>query len=169
MTSCQPKHRILALDSSNRRSSIVGGHYIRAAVTNARSNERQHVNDERQRANTSRPCACVIGRSIRGFFRRSAFVGLFPFRFGPIHRSPSCSVSLSSPFPLALIVIFVPLPLSTNMPPSSPEWEKALRGELYHAFVPELVAARDRCKQACDTFNKSDDVSRRRMVQLWRE
>jgi hypothetical protein len=55
------------------------------------------------------------------------------------------------------------------MPPSSPEWDKALRGELYHAFVPELVAARDRCKQACDVFNKSDDVSRRRMVQLWRE
>jgi Maltose acetyltransferase len=55
------------------------------------------------------------------------------------------------------------------MPPSSPEWNKALRGELYHAFVPELVAARDRCKQACDFFNKSDDMSRRRMVQLWRE
>ena len=55
------------------------------------------------------------------------------------------------------------------MPPSSPEWDKALRGELYHAFVPELVAARDRCKRACDVFNKPDDVSRRRMVHLWRE
>lgn len=55
------------------------------------------------------------------------------------------------------------------MPPSSPEWDKALRGELYHAFVPELIAARDRCKRVCDVFNKSDDVSRRRMVQLWRE
>ncbi|KIW49126.1 hypothetical protein, variant [Exophiala xenobiotica] len=48
------------------------------------------------------------------------------------------------------------------------EWERAQRGELYHAFIPELIAARDRCKQACDRLNTSSDLSRRRMIELWR-
>lgn len=55
------------------------------------------------------------------------------------------------------------------MPPLSEEWDKALRGELYHAFVPELVAARARCSQACQRLNSSEDASRRVMVGLWRE
>ncbi|KIY00477.1 uncharacterized protein Z520_04162 [Fonsecaea multimorphosa CBS 102226] len=50
-----------------------------------------------------------------------------------------------------------------------PEWQKAQRGELYHAFVPELIAARDRCKQACDKFNSSQSTTRRRVIELWRE
>jgi len=48
------------------------------------------------------------------------------------------------------------------------EWQKAQRGELYHAFVPELVAARDRCAAACNTFNDNRDQSRRAVVELWR-
>ncbi|OJJ85037.1 uncharacterized protein ASPGLDRAFT_65834 [Aspergillus glaucus CBS 516.65] len=35
----------------------------------------------------------------------------------------------------------------------STEKEKMLRGELYHAFIPDLIAARFRCKQACNRFN----------------
>lgn len=55
------------------------------------------------------------------------------------------------------------------MPPSSQEWEKAQRGELYHAFVPELVAYRDRCTQACHRFNNAGEVPRRQLIELWRE
>lgn len=51
----------------------------------------------------------------------------------------------------------------------STEKEKMLRGELNHAFVPELVTARSRCKQACNRFNNAEDVSRRRQVELWKE
>ncbi len=47
--------------------------------------------------------------------------------------------------------------------------EKMLRGELFLAFTPELVAARARCKHACSQFNNAADVSRRRQVELWRE
>ncbi|KIW78770.1 hypothetical protein Z517_08609 [Fonsecaea pedrosoi CBS 271.37] len=50
-----------------------------------------------------------------------------------------------------------------------PEWQKAQRGELYHAFVPELIAARDRCKQACDKLNSSESTTRRRIIEMWRE
>ncbi|KAL9098562.1 MAG: hypothetical protein Q9163_005807 [Psora crenata] len=46
---------------------------------------------------------------------------------------------------------------------------RSLRGELYHAFARDLVAARRRCKLACDRFNNAGDVSRRRQVELWRE
>lgn len=38
----------------------------------------------------------------------------------------------------------------------STEKEKMLRGELYHAFVPDLIAARSRCKQACNRFGPED-------------
>lgn len=49
------------------------------------------------------------------------------------------------------------------------ETEKMLRGELFRAFTPDLVAARARCKYACNRFNKTDEVPRRRLVELWRE
>lgn len=49
------------------------------------------------------------------------------------------------------------------------EREKMLRGELYHAFTPDLIAARARCSQACRRFNNAGDVSRRRMVELWKD
>lgn len=49
------------------------------------------------------------------------------------------------------------------------EKEKMLRGELYRAFTPELIAARTRCKHACNRFNNAEEVPRRRLVELWRE
>jgi hypothetical protein len=47
--------------------------------------------------------------------------------------------------------------------------QKMLRGELYHAFTPELVAERNRCSHACHRFNSAGEVPRRRLVELWRE
>lgn len=59
--------------------------------------------------------------------------------------------------------------MSNPHPPNS-EMAKALRGELYHAFVPEMVAARKRCKAACNRLNNAGDgVSRRELVEMWRE
>jgi hypothetical protein len=47
--------------------------------------------------------------------------------------------------------------------------QKMLRGELYHAFVPELEADRARCRHACARYNAAGDVSRRRLTELFRE
>ncbi|KAF9737754.1 hypothetical protein PMIN06_012412 [Paraphaeosphaeria minitans] len=47
--------------------------------------------------------------------------------------------------------------------------QKMLRGELYHAFVPELVADRARCGHACTRYNNAGDVSRRRLTELFRD
>jgi hypothetical protein len=47
--------------------------------------------------------------------------------------------------------------------------QKMLRGELYHAFVPELEADRARCGRACARYNNAGDVSRRRLTELFRE
>ncbi|KAF1809117.1 trimeric LpxA-like protein [Eremomyces bilateralis CBS 781.70] len=47
--------------------------------------------------------------------------------------------------------------------------QRMLRGELYHAFTPELVAARRRCAQACERYNNKGEVDRRKQVELWRE
>lgn len=50
------------------------------------------------------------------------------------------------------------------------EREKMMRGELFRAFTPDLVAARARCKYACNRFNNTtDELPRRRLVELWRE
>ncbi|GIJ88527.1 hypothetical protein Asppvi_007451 [Aspergillus pseudoviridinutans] len=49
------------------------------------------------------------------------------------------------------------------------EKEKMLRGELYYAFTPDLIAARTRCKRACVRFNNAGDVSRRRQIELWKD
>ncbi|EEP75965.1 nodulation protein L [Uncinocarpus reesii 1704] len=49
------------------------------------------------------------------------------------------------------------------------EKEKMLRGELYRAFTPDLIAGRARCKGACDRFNNAGQISRRRQVELWRD
>jgi hypothetical protein len=45
---------------------------------------------------------------------------------------------------------------------------RALRGELYYAFTPELVKARRRCAAACNRFNNADLTNRRTQVELWR-
>ncbi|KAF7115387.1 hypothetical protein CNMCM5793_002203 [Aspergillus hiratsukae] len=55
---------------------------------------------------------------------------------------------------------------STELPS---EKEKMLRGELYYAFTPDLIAARTRCKHACQRFNDAGDVSRRRQIELWKD
>jgi hypothetical protein len=47
--------------------------------------------------------------------------------------------------------------------------QRMLRGELYHAFTPELTAERARCRQACRRFNDAGDVPRRSLVELYRE
>lgn len=52
---------------------------------------------------------------------------------------------------------------------TSTEKEKMLRGELYHAFTPDLTAARERCKHACNRFNNAGEVPRRRLIELWKE
>ncbi|KAJ5094834.1 hypothetical protein N7456_010695 [Penicillium angulare] len=49
------------------------------------------------------------------------------------------------------------------------EREKMLRGELFRAFTPDLVAARARCKYACNRFNNTDEVTRRGLIKLWRD
>ncbi|KAK8159205.1 nodulation protein L [Phyllosticta citrichinensis] len=47
--------------------------------------------------------------------------------------------------------------------------KKMLRGELYHAFTPQLTALRTRCQHACKRYNNAGEVSRRKLVELIRE
>lgn len=56
----------------------------------------------------------------------------------------------------------VPVPLNENH-------RRMLAGELYTAFVPELIAIRSRCQQAVNRYNDTRDVSRRHRVKIWRE
>lgn len=46
---------------------------------------------------------------------------------------------------------------------------RSLRGELYYAFTPELVAGRRRCNHACSRYNNAGEITRRRQVELWNE
>lgn len=59
--------------------------------------------------------------------------------------------------------------MASNDPPVLSEKDKMLRGELYCAFTPDLIAARARCSRATRQFNNAGDVSRRRLVELWKE
>ncbi|KAJ5155195.1 acetyltransferase [Penicillium capsulatum] len=48
--------------------------------------------------------------------------------------------------------------------------QRMARGELYHAFTPELEAERARCKVALRAYNAAvGNASRRETVRLWRE
>jgi len=47
--------------------------------------------------------------------------------------------------------------------------QKMARGELYHAFTPELIRERERCTSACSHLNNAGDISRRKRVELWRD
>jgi len=47
------------------------------------------------------------------------------------------------------------------------EKAKMLRGELYHAFVPSLVAERARCSAACHAFNTASGLTRLERADLW--
>jgi hypothetical protein len=42
-------------------------------------------------------------------------------------------------------------------------------GELYFAFTPDLMKQRRRARDACTKFNEAGEVSRRRLVELWRK
>jgi hypothetical protein len=49
---------------------------------------------------------------------------------------------------------------------------RMLKGELYHAFTPELVARRKRCQQACHKLLQAytnEEASRRELAQLWKK
>lgn len=41
-------------------------------------------------------------------------------------------------------------------------------GQLYYAFTPDLIADRKRCRLACEAYNRAGDVSRRRLVELFK-
>ncbi|MCJ1354466.1 MAG: hypothetical protein MMC33_004455 [Icmadophila ericetorum] len=56
---------------------------------------------------------------------------------------------------------------SSHLKPTDPT--KIPEGVLYHAFIPELVRARERCQLAYHKFNAAGPVSRRRAVELWRD
>ena len=47
--------------------------------------------------------------------------------------------------------------------------KRMLDGKLYFAFDEQLVARRKKCKYACQMYNNAGDVSRRRLVELWRQ
>ncbi|CAI9626166.1 maltose o-acetyltransferas-like protein [Alternaria burnsii] len=47
--------------------------------------------------------------------------------------------------------------------------QRMARGELYHAFTPELTAERARSRQACTRYNNAVDVSRRKLTELFRD
>ncbi|KAL6704843.1 hypothetical protein ACN47E_007526 [Coniothyrium glycines] len=47
--------------------------------------------------------------------------------------------------------------------------QRMARGELYHAFTPELVAERARCKHACARYNNAGEVPRRKLTELFRD
>ncbi|KAH7344328.1 maltose O-acetyltransferase-like protein [Pyrenochaeta sp. MPI-SDFR-AT-0127] len=47
--------------------------------------------------------------------------------------------------------------------------QRMARGELYHAFTPELVAERARCKHACAQYNNAGEVPRRKLTELFRD
>lgn len=46
---------------------------------------------------------------------------------------------------------------------------RSLRGEMYYAFTPALVAERRRCQTALQRYNNSDALTRRKRAELWRE
>ncbi len=46
---------------------------------------------------------------------------------------------------------------------------RMLRGELFHGFSPDLVAARRRCGQAVGRLNRAGELSRRQVAEFWKE
>lgn len=61
-----------------------------------------------------------------------------------------------------MVVITAAMDLSENR-------RRMQRGELFHAFVPDLVAERTRAMHACARFNSAGDVPRRRLTELFHE
>ncbi|KAJ9631031.1 hypothetical protein H2203_001559 [Taxawa tesnikishii (nom. ined.)] len=52
--------------------------------------------------------------------------------------------------------------------PMSENKQRSLRGELHHAFTPELLAERRRCARARAAYNNAGEITRRKQVELWR-
>ncbi|TGO58826.1 hypothetical protein BOTNAR_0174g00170 [Botryotinia narcissicola] len=46
---------------------------------------------------------------------------------------------------------------------------KMMNGELYYAFVPNLIEKRNRCHWACKRFNNAADAPRRKLAEMWRD
>lgn len=96
-------------------------------------------------------------------------------------RTPQRGPAVDQPSPTSLVIICVTVPrkrlFSRNrkLPAMSIQVDevenrrKMARGELYHAFTPELTAARARCQAACKRYTNAGEVPRRRLVELWRE
>ncbi|KAH8651341.1 trimeric LpxA-like protein [Xylariales sp. PMI_506] len=58
------------------------------------------------------------------------------------------------------------------MVPTVDEEENMARmrqGDLYYAFTPQLIAMRRRCAKAIGRFNRAEDLTRREMVEHWKE
>ncbi|GAB7348688.1 hypothetical protein MBLNU459_g7434t1 [Dothideomycetes sp. NU459] len=53
--------------------------------------------------------------------------------------------------------------------PTSENKARSLRGELYHAFTPELLTERRRCARACARYNNAGEITRRRQIELWKD
>ncbi|KAF1847547.1 maltose O-acetyltransferas-like protein [Cucurbitaria berberidis CBS 394.84] len=47
--------------------------------------------------------------------------------------------------------------------------QRMARGELYHAFTPELIAERARCRHASARYNNAGEVPRRQLTALFRD
>ncbi|KAL7784493.1 trimeric LpxA-like protein [Trichoderma afarasin] len=43
------------------------------------------------------------------------------------------------------------------------------RGELYWAFTPDLIQDRKQCARACRRLNTAEEVTRRELVEIWKE
>ncbi|KAI1807412.1 trimeric LpxA-like protein [Daldinia bambusicola] len=43
------------------------------------------------------------------------------------------------------------------------------RGELYYAFTPQLIAARQRCSRILGRLNNAGDLTRREIAEYWKE
>lgn len=43
------------------------------------------------------------------------------------------------------------------------------RGELYWAFTPDLIQDRKQCARACRRLNTAGEVTRRELVEIWKE
>jgi hypothetical protein len=69
--------------------------------------------------------------------------------------------------PAYIVKPFLRADLNPPVPGSAKD--KMLRGELYHAFAPDIIKERQRCTYACNRLNSAGETSRRKQIELWRE
>lgn len=102
---------------------------------------------------------------VYGMACRMGFAALVRFRLSASGLPPATPTSGINPLSVAS-----PLPGVTMEVDPIENKQRMLRGELYHAFTPELTAARERCRLACARFNNAGhDVGRRKLTELFRE